>query len=263
MPSYRLKESIQAISLAGSALSIPASSTSPLVANVGGKQYYLTAGLSATISGLTTATVYAVYLVPLSGSLSLVVSSNMNSVGPTGYTAWKLVGGIVATSSSTGIPIKNIHGPMASDSIAFTPVLLNTWTNVTLSGNYLINGESAEIRYRVATTGTPTGGNLTLMIPPGLPVDNTKLLSAGDGHKVGYGGIYQQGISDINLEVFYNHISGGATSYFNAMYISSLLGGVGAVSPTAPVAISNHPDTILLMVKVPIVGLTSTPLINQ
>lgn len=146
-----------------------------------------------------------------------------------------------------------VPGFVGTPTVSFTPTLLNAWTNTTLTGNWYRVGEYMVITYKLQTTGTPTGTSLSFNMVPGYTVDNNKLLSVGDGMKVGIGGFYQTGIVDGSLEAFINYNAG--SSYFNASYINSVTSGATTqVSPTAPVAFSNHPDYIWLTVRVPIVG---------
>lgn len=261
MGSIRGPDKYQAISISGSTLSMTASASVPIKATVGGKQYYITASISSTLSGLTAGTTYFVYLVPSAGTLIFSVSASAPSAF-TNSAGFVLVGGIIADSSSTGLAITDIYGPPVTDTKANVPTLLNAWTNSTLTGSLRRNGEKAEIGYKLQTTGTPTGSALSFYMPTGLVLDNTKLSSNGDGMCVGQGGIYQQGILDGSLLAFVNNNGGNA--YFNATYLASVANsGIASVTPTSPVAITNHPDFIWLDVIVPVVGWSSIPLINQ
>lgn len=153
-------------------------------------------------------------------------------------------------------------GAAISDWKSFTPSLLNAWTNSTVTGMYRQIGDSAEIRYKLQTTGTPSGGNLSFYMPPTLVLDNVKLSSNGDGMSVGYGGIYQTGIIDSSLIAFVNNNGGNA--YFNATYLTSTTNaGIGFVTPTVPLTIINHPDYIWLTVVVPIVGWSSNTVMSN
>lgn len=58
---------------------------------IGGQQH-ITSTLNLTMSGLVQNTMYMIYAVVSAGTVILVQSTNTNSTGPAGYTAWKLVG---------------------------------------------------------------------------------------------------------------------------------------------------------------------------
>lgn len=261
MGSIRGQDKYQALSVSGSTLSMSASAGVPIKATVGGKQYYITTTISTTLAGLAAGTTYFVYLIPSAGTLIFSVSTSAPSAF-SNSNGFVLVGGVLADSSSTGLAITNIYGPPVTDTKANVPTILNAWTNTTLTGSLRRNGERAEIAYKLLATGTPTGSTLSFFMPTGLVLDNTKLSSNGDGMCVGHGGIYQQGILDGSLLAFVNNNGGNA--YFNATYLSSIANsGVAAVTPTSPVAITNHPDFIWLNVIVPVVGWSSIPLISQ
>jgi len=186
-------------------------------------------------------------------------------------TSYRLIWHVASTSASAYAlkfdrvivaPNTYSYGAAVTDWTAFTPTLVNSWTNVTLSGYYRRVGDTAEITYKVQTTGTPSGTSLSFYAPSGLVVDNTKLSSNGDGMRVGYGGIYQTGVIVSGLQAFYNNNSGNG--YFNATYLTSVTtAGESAVTPTAPVSISNHPDYIWLTVKVPIAGWSSNVVVSD
>jgi len=62
------------------------------ILTIGGLQYTTDAVKSVTLSGLVGTQRYQIYAVISSGDVILVTSTNENSVGPAGYTSWKLVG---------------------------------------------------------------------------------------------------------------------------------------------------------------------------
>lgn len=96
------------------------------VVTIGGQQYTLTSAASIALSGLTANTRYQVYAVVTSGAVSLVYSINENSVGPVGYSSWKLVGSFLSNGSSTFLTFNNTQSP----AIAFqAPVSKSEATN--------------------------------------------------------------------------------------------------------------------------------------
>lgn len=71
------------------------------VLTIGGQQYNETSALTVAATLAAKNTRYQIYAVRSGGNTILVVSSNENSVGPAGYTAWKLVGSYYANGAST------------------------------------------------------------------------------------------------------------------------------------------------------------------
>jgi hypothetical protein len=59
---------------------------------IGGQQYSLSAAVNVAADTTAAVTRYQVYAVESGGAVSLVTSTNENSVGPAGHSAWKLVG---------------------------------------------------------------------------------------------------------------------------------------------------------------------------
>jgi hypothetical protein len=82
------------------------------ILTIGGLQYELDAQKSVNLPTMTAHSRYQVYAVISGGDVILVVSSNENSIGPAGYTSWKLVGSLRANGSAlfgsfitiTGVP---------------------------------------------------------------------------------------------------------------------------------------------------------------
>lgn len=90
-----------------------ASSASPARLTIGGRQYKITSQLSVALPSMTANTRYQVFAVQSGGVVSLVISQNENSVGPAGYTSWKLVGSLYADGMSpvafgSFLDIKNV-----------------------------------------------------------------------------------------------------------------------------------------------------------
>ena len=75
---------------------------------IGGQQYK-TSALSVTPT-LAANTMYCLYVVLSSGVLTLVSSTNVNSVGPAGFSSWKLVGAYVTNYLSAFTRFLPIEG---------------------------------------------------------------------------------------------------------------------------------------------------------
>lgn len=101
-----------------------------------GNQQYATSGLSRTIATdvtMTATTLYMVYAVMASGVLSLRVSANANSVGPAGFTSWKLVGAYYSNSTPAFGAVCNITGMPATDYISYSP----TYNSLAMGGLFV------------------------------------------------------------------------------------------------------------------------------
>ena len=260
MPSLR-PEKLVSISIAGSALSLPASNSAPIQVTVGGKGYYLTSGLSTTLSGLTAGTTYAVYLVPVSGSLSLVVSANMNSVGPTGYTSWKLVGGVIADSSSTGLAIANVNGVPSTDPKAFTSTL-SLFGNGVIVASQSRRGKFIKIIGTLVVGSSAPTGIFSFSLPSGLGADYSTwalgLINADSHQGVGTAHTYAAG-KHFTANVIRNSTS--ANTFYFYGDATAFGGPSGDWTSTVPITWAS-PNAIEFELEVPISGWSSTPLIN-
>jgi hypothetical protein len=75
-----------------------------------GGQGYDTGNLDLTIGTASAGTLYMIYAVLDSGSIILVKSTNMNSVGPAGYDSWRLVSAFFVKQADTFSSFVNIEG---------------------------------------------------------------------------------------------------------------------------------------------------------
>ena len=77
-------------------------SLAPSTVNIGGIQVDTDALSRNIISDLTMTanTLYMVYAVMLTGAPVMRISTNVNSVGPAGFTSWKLVGAFYSNGMS-------------------------------------------------------------------------------------------------------------------------------------------------------------------
>ncbi len=92
-------DKIGTISHSGGTISMAASSSNPAWLTIGGQQYRVTSTLSRTISAdvtLAQATRYQVFAVISGGNVVLRISTNENSIGPSGFASWKLVGSFLS-----------------------------------------------------------------------------------------------------------------------------------------------------------------------
>jgi hypothetical protein len=97
-------DKIGTLSQSSGIITMAATSSSPSYLSIGGQQYQVTASLSRTITTdvtLTAKNLYHIYAVVSGGVVDLRISANVNSVGPSGFTSWLLIGAFYSTSSST------------------------------------------------------------------------------------------------------------------------------------------------------------------
>lgn len=123
-------------------------SLAPSVLNVGGQQY-VTSTLSRTISTDVTLTangLYMVFVVISGGALQLRISSNANSVGPSGFTYWKLVGAFYANGLASVAfgSFVNIYGTPSTELIDYISTITvdsGSITNYTHTAKFRRFGE--------------------------------------------------------------------------------------------------------------------------
>lgn len=196
-------------------ITLPASSLSIASLTIGGKQYHLTSNLTVSVGTVSTETLYFVYAVISGGTVSLVISLNQNSVGPNGYTAWKLVGAFYGNFSSTFGSFVTIKGVPTSGWFSHTPAPI---TGVTLSSSDCLARVIGKMRYfqlRFAVTGNPVAivvVQLTPSIATVLPGAYGRL---GSAHLSISGGNQYQGSLSVN-NTSQLLFGGSGTAYWDA-----------------------------------------------
>ena len=181
----------------GASISMAASSASPAWLTIGGQQYRITSALTVSTTLTSANTRYQVYAVISGGSPALVISSNENSVGPAGYTSWKLVASYYTNGMS---PVAfgsfiNIEGVPETGEI--------TWVcSPTISGGtsptkgttsvdravYIRRGKTlfARHEYNQSSAGTAGSGGdgIYRWNLPGITLDSTNMtVSGGNGRQ--------------------------------------------------------------------------------
>lgn len=203
-----------------------ASVSNPAYLTIGGRQYKITSNLSVALPAMSANNRYQVYAVQTAAVVSLVISQNENSVGPSGYGGWKLVGSLLANQGSPvafgafitikGKPTTPIFntGRIVFDSTTASPP--GKPSSAVDSLLMQMNGDSAYLKYQYkheAIAGGSTGGGNYLLASPTNLSFNTDLVPANTdltltendkeptmiGHGsicntasqgVGYGGVY-------------------------------------------------------------------------
>lgn len=182
MPQKLLEDKIGKLSHSGGVINLSGS-----LLSIGGQQYS-TIPLSRTISSdvsLSANTRYQIYAVLVSGTVALRISANENSVGPTGFTAWELVGSFYANGlSSVGFgSFVNIKGAPQSNMIDSGPMVIGAVTSAPTKATTMIrdrvitqvNGATAKLRYEYridSAAGAASGsGQYLYSLPSGLSFD--------------------------------------------------------------------------------------------
>lgn len=171
----------------------------PSTVFIGGQQIRTTT-LTTTLSGLTVGVRYYVYVVNTL-TPQLVVSPNDNTAGPTGFTAWGLVGSFFPASATTvgyyapaslqPLEVKN------TTSATFTPVSVS-WHALTGNSMLLTEGIWILTGYALFSSsgGTAgyTNGAVTFALANGTngaqpaALNTASTLSILSGYETGFGG---------------------------------------------------------------------------
>ena len=246
---------------------------------IGGQQY-VTSSLTRTIAtDLTMAanTRYQIYAVVSGGVVALRISANENSVGPSGFTAWKLVGSLYSNGSSTFGSFVNTSGSPQSQTIFAGGVVISaSTTNPTKATTTVTDevwwkriGDSAEVRmmYRhTSNVGAAAGsGNYLWNMPTSLVIDTVKV--KGDT------GVWAATAPTRESNVGHGHSRQQTTAYFIAQVAVWDGGAVtlqGIQAGTGSTALGSIASTFLaitagtieygLNFTVPISGWSNTPI---
>jgi hypothetical protein len=96
-------DKIGTLSHGGGIISMAASSSNPAWLTIGGQQYRVTSALARTIASditLAANTLYMVYAAVSSGTVVMRISTNVNSIGPSSFSSWKLLGAFLTNFNS-------------------------------------------------------------------------------------------------------------------------------------------------------------------
>lgn len=236
--------------------SAPNVTLGPSLVTVGGQQYRTLTSLTANTGTLTANTLYCVYVVISGGTPQLVVSTNVNSAGPSGYSRWKLVGAFYSNGLvSVGFGyFLNITGtPKGFDLADWTPT--GAWTtNTTYTGKVVRDGGDAIINTVLNLAGAPNAAALFMNMPAGLSIRISDYITAnlyiGDGHGQGH-----QGGTGYNFQV------GNLTSAgFALICQTTLTTSQQVVNATTPITWAAGGQVIVRNLRVPVVGWNNTPI---
>ena len=147
----------------------------PSILTIGGQQYVTTSALNVSPTGLSAASLYMIYAVQTAGVVSLVLSTNVNSVGPSGYSSWKLVGAFYSNDTPAFGAFVNIEGPPECGAVGFTPTFngLSGPSGIAFFWNRV--GKHMYLYGRVNNVGTSQASTFYMSTPTGPSVDLTEL----------------------------------------------------------------------------------------
>lgn len=112
-------------------IAMSASSGSPAWLSIGGQQYRITSNLVRTITTdvtLTLQNLYYVYAV-ISGGIPVIrISTNVNSVGPSGFSSWLLIGAFYTNTAAAFNHFVSKNSETQTTTVLITTIGVSTYT---------------------------------------------------------------------------------------------------------------------------------------
>lgn len=249
------------------------------ILTIGGLQYILDSQKSVALPAMTANTRYQVFAVITGGDVALQISTNENSVGPAGFTAWKLVGSLYSDGSLSFGSFLNVKTKPSSSWINGGPSIISA-TSVAPTKGTMINdkifwkqdGEEIHVRVEInQSVGGVAGTGMYLFGLPGSRQINTQKMSADntvlDGvtewqqkNEVGswsFSEIASDDQSGAGPVVVYD------SNYVSVKYLTiSDTGGasLGSYGSTSAWSIAAAPIQLTLKFSVPVLGWSDTPI---
>lgn len=218
---------------------------------IGGQQYAISSPLTLTLSGLSAVTLYMVYLVISGGVPTLVYSTNVNSVGPAGYTGWKLISAFYSDTTPAFGSFVNIEGVPVCSEITYTPTFSNLSGFAVMQGKFYRSGRRAYIEISsLKDSNAGTGAQVTATTPPNVLIDFSMLPNNATDVAQSYGvGRYGAGGARATASVL------NSTSPYgnNVVFLSTDGATVTGASITAS-------GVWQISIPIPVVGWSETPL---
>lgn len=213
-----------------------ASTSSPAYLTIGGQQYKITSTLVVALPAMTANTRYQVFAVQSGGVVSLVISQNENSVGPVGYTRWKLVGSLY----SNGMPsvafgsFVNIKGVPKTEMISGGVLQISAHTTPPTKGTTSIDrmqwvreGNRVRVYFEYTQTGAGASGTGNYFFGVPFAIDSSRYTFNSDS----FSGVAGQW--NANSKVGEGHIgAGNSMSLIAAQPYSSTLVRLWAFNAT-------------------------------
>lgn len=249
-------DKLGALTESGGTISLAASTIT-----LGGQQYR-TSTLNVAAVNATNNNLRYIYVVLSSGSPALIISDNVNSVGPTGYTSWKLVGAFY--SDGLGNPFGsfvNIEGAPNSSFIRTPTATANIsfGSGGSLSCSWARMG-SKMILNIVAIAGSGAGlvGDATFYIPTGVPNIDLSKVPTGFGS---YGTLGAATIHSASEWITVGTVvNGGADSVRLVSRSAGSLGNIVSQNLPATTWWNTTGDSMTLEFSAPADGWKDTPL---
>lgn len=236
-------------------ITMAASMANPAYLTIGGQQYKVTSNLVVALPAMSANTRYQVFAVLNAGVVELRISQNENSVGPAGFSRWKLVGSLIANGMSpvTFGSFVNIKGSPSTNAVDWLPT--GTWvTNTQYIGKYEIDKGFADIMIKVVLSGAPSPtGVLTINLPLSIEPNDLPSAIANESELQGSGFAIDQGAS------YYPVIKPryASNTSFDMVYLINGVNTAGQLSHAAPIAFNNQ-DRLEIKFRIPIQGWSNT-----
>lgn len=238
------------------------------VVTIGGQQYTMLANVDLTLSSLAANTLYMVYAVLSGGVVSLVTSTNVNSVGPAGYTSWKLVGAFYSNASSQHGGFVTIEGEPTTGWMDATTTWYSSGGGTVTKGSIATDkiahrrvGDSQYLRvqYRQTSGGSSAAGNYSLLLPSAASADVAKILAAATSEApFGVGNLNNNAGNQPGLRAFVN--SSDPTKLGFYIWTATSTGGFGGWSSAGAFPFTDIALCVQFDAIVPISGWSNTPL---
>lgn len=257
-------DKIGTLSHSGGNIVMSASTSNPAYITIGGQQWKVTSSLTRSIATdvtMSANSLYMVYAVRNGGNTELRISSNVNSVGPSGFTSWKLIGAFysnglvsVAFGSFVSIDGRPVSSAWAVDpqmgSTQSSGTLMTTGTGGDAQCRAQRDGDKVRLYYYIGrgTSGGTTGTGNPYLFP--LPTN----LASGGSLWIGDGAGYFAAINGYQTLTAISFGTGvGLMIEGNGSY-------VGQNVPTANwwTALAN--TFLIIDVYIPIAGWSNTPI---
>lgn len=247
-------DKIGTLSHSSGSIIMSASPSSPAWLTIGGQQYKITSNLTRTISSdvtLIANTLYMIYAVRNSGNTELRISTNVNSIGPSGFIAWKLVGAFYSNGVTGSIAFGafcTIEGVPTATQWLFTPT--GAWTtNTTYSGQLERRGDRLVYIGYYQLSGAPNAVQQFWNMPTNLTLDTGKI-------PPNFGAVGTCTAQDSGVASYMGGIQLLGSLIYPYIQQASISTGVTNTAPTT----WGNADSGTVEVEIPVVGWTNVPL---
>ena len=146
-------------------------SLGPSVLTIGGRQFVTTSTISATLPALSAHTRYQIFAVVNAGTVELRISTDENSVGPSGFLAWKLVGAFYVDDQATPVfsQFMNIAGsPPSVRDVLWDADFAGMDSVISVTASYSIDSNGIFKGSATVAPGTPNSDGAAIILPSGF-----------------------------------------------------------------------------------------------